>query len=388
MKICFDKKYAFTLAELGIVFLIISIVVIATIKISGSKKDYEKEAMYYSTYTNLKAAVAEMLSQGCNSSNTTTCPTQKALPNVAHTATNANGTNSDGSVGDGFCDRLANNFNTIGTVDCTIKTLNGGTFNKAAANFITTNSLRFFNFGSDPLKGSSCIALSGSLCVDRADTGIYQWADADSACTAKSKRLPTTDELTTMYTNKTTLALQNDYYWSNNNTEDLNASTGVIETTQATSYIRARCVSNSEDTSSTDPYSTYYDVFVDINGPKGNATQTGNKADIMEFWIGRDGVVVPAPGQGGAVDRTYLTASVRYINSSTGKYVPLLDGVTFKEAICKAGKIDTSISTYSSYCGCPHDSLEGTCTTSYAQDTTHCPVNNNTCDVVINKPRF
>lgn len=511
--------------------------------------------MYYSAFTNLKKATATMIQDGCNSTDTSVCPTPKVLPKVAH---NAEGT--------GFCDRLAEIFNTVGTVSCTLTTHDNGTFDDTTKNLTTTNGMRFYNLGSDPVSTSLCAQMANGLCastknvpydsintcdgssdisydaygsentycadnkwagakkacdalgmrlptneelvqmylaqtgtngttqtnlnmteaynffsldpydidpsgadyelqlktivyvsqidpntpneiakgtwpsggiaksggdttrcvkgtsvpttvklsdtlyvdnhnVNFSNDGYYvdeggytrpnNWAGAAKACSDKGMRLPTKAEASIMYTNKDSLWLSTDDLWTSEADGtykawalDLHNNLGSFYNYLKYSSNSARCVMSNapaepviSETAADNPSADYYDVFIDITGTRGENKQYGSRADIMEFWIFRNGLVFPVPQVGASIDRNYLSASVRYTNASK-EYVMLLDGVTYKEAVCKAGHV-SGTGPLSTYCNCPH---EGVCLSAYTQDTEHCPLVNNTCEVVINKP--
>ena len=145
MKKIKEKITAFSLAELAVVLMIIAVVASITIKITTSKMDYVTKFMYYSTYNNLKTAVAELIGEGCDINIPLSCDEVKALPLVGHSADNSTG----------FCDRLTNIMNTIGTPpvcdSTTTKIDNARTdFTTATPNFTTTNGAIYYNFGTDP----------------------------------------------------------------------------------------------------------------------------------------------------------------------------------------------------------------------------------------------
>ncbi len=120
------KTKAFTLAQLMLTFLIIGIIASITIKIVDVKKTYINKFLYYSAFTNFKLSVAELLADNRSLLTSTT-------------------------TGAGFCGNLINVFNTVGRADnttCTYTATSG--FDSANPNFITTNGMRFYNFGGNP----------------------------------------------------------------------------------------------------------------------------------------------------------------------------------------------------------------------------------------------
>lgn len=58
------KKHAFTVAEIMVVVMIIAVVASSTIGISKIRADYMNKFMYYSTFTSLKKAVSELITEG------------------------------------------------------------------------------------------------------------------------------------------------------------------------------------------------------------------------------------------------------------------------------------------------------------------------------------
>lgn len=144
------KKRAMTLAEILLVVVVIAMV--STIGINSSKQkleDYKKKLLCYSVYTTLVSAVNEFMVIGCKDSNPAVCPLQ--TNNVLPLIGNSNTLTTDGSGG--LCQRFADLLNTIGTVDCS-QTANAGTnFYTATPNFTTSNGMRFFNLGSNPVGG-------------------------------------------------------------------------------------------------------------------------------------------------------------------------------------------------------------------------------------------
>lgn len=267
----FQKKIvAFTLAELAVILMIIAVIATISIKLSTSKTSYVTKFMYYSTYNNLKTVVAELIGEGCPLTSTS-CREAKTLPVFGYVG--------DGS---GFCEKLADTMNTIGTPLCnpaTTTIANGTTdFSAAIPNFKTTNGAIYYNFGTDPIF-------------------------AEGAYPANYNSTPEDDN---------------------------------------------------------------YMVYVDIDGPKGKSILN---QDVMKFKIKRSGLVLPNKTSSGANDTNYLSTSIRYKNGGATKY--LKRGVSYRESECTAGKI-----TDVTFCE------------PFVQDNVNCPVANNTCEVIINKPGF
>lgn len=118
-------RKAFTLAEIALVFLVISIVVTVSIKLTKIKTTYYlNKYMYYSAFNGLTQAVATIKAAG-------------TFPTVGNNASPP-----------GLCQATSDIMNTVGTVDCTQTANDSTTFKTATPNFITTNGMRFFNFGT------------------------------------------------------------------------------------------------------------------------------------------------------------------------------------------------------------------------------------------------
>lgn len=151
MKKNFIKKNAFTLMEIMIVFLIIGIVSAVTIDINRSVVNFRSKYMYFSAFTNLTQAVAELTTEGCTSTDTAVCPTlnSKSLPIVGHNTSLT-----------GFCDRLSTVFNVLdvdattnATPDCSIALPAATGFDTRVPNIVTRNDTRYFNLSANPVGG-------------------------------------------------------------------------------------------------------------------------------------------------------------------------------------------------------------------------------------------
>jgi len=130
----FKKKLlAFTLAELLIIFAVMGVVAGVTIMTSKVKLNLARKYMYYATFMNLKQGVGEVVAQGFDAGDGN--GVKAVLPDNWSTATT------------GFCAKLSDVFNTIGTPRC-----DGSVYNVGAGNntrfdlysFITTNGMIFY----------------------------------------------------------------------------------------------------------------------------------------------------------------------------------------------------------------------------------------------------
>lgn len=115
-------KAAFTIAEVMIVFVIISFVVMVGVRTIHESFDKNlNKFMYYSAFENLKSAVAETL----------------AINSTIDFATTSGTT---------FCTYLTDVINTIGTITCSAT---GTTdFPSLTPNFTASNGMKFYNFGA------------------------------------------------------------------------------------------------------------------------------------------------------------------------------------------------------------------------------------------------
>lgn len=103
----------------------------------------------------------------------------------------------------------------------------------------------------------------------------------------------------------------------------------------------------------------FYTIYVDIDGPKrtGRLTQTAagkRDADVIKVLISEDGNLVLPDADGiAANDTDYLTGSVRYVDTANNKYVYVLTGVPYREAICS---VDTAVpqAVDADYCSAAH----------------------------------
>lgn len=155
MKNFYEKIKAFTLAEVAIVLVILGI--IAGVTIAIGKAQYNYYANRFSSdnsFENIQAAIEALHTERCSTSdlNSGICYSSTSLPVFGH-----NGSR-------GLCDRLIDVFNVVGKPDCTLRTTSD--FKNATPNFITTNGMKFFNFGSDasgdPLVYTVYVDIDGS----------------------------------------------------------------------------------------------------------------------------------------------------------------------------------------------------------------------------------
>lgn len=138
----FDNKVlkAFTLAEVMIVLAILSIATVVAFKVITPSPDNIYRKQYYYAYTNIKNAVGELIADGCSATDVTNtyCDSVKSLPKQGHYADSR-----------GFCDRLTDKLNTVGTINCSATGATAtANFVDANVNFIASNGLRFFNFNT------------------------------------------------------------------------------------------------------------------------------------------------------------------------------------------------------------------------------------------------
>ncbi len=77
-----------------------------------------------------------------------------------------------------------------------------------------------------------------------------------------------------------------------------------------------------------------YTIYVDIDGSKRNGVLN---EDVLAFNIYQNGCVIPEKTSMAANSTNYITAVIQYKNSS-GATVRPLQGVSYREALCKAGR--------------------------------------------------
>lgn len=154
MKKFVNNFVAFTVAEILIVMTIISLISVFFIKNVNLIRDkYLNNYFSYSAFTNLKNGV-DILRRfdECTSDERTAnivCSSDVSivLPILANYA-----------GGRGFCNKIADSFNTVGNVVCdgTASIVNDASdfsLNSIIPNFTTSNGMKFYNFGVDPVGG-------------------------------------------------------------------------------------------------------------------------------------------------------------------------------------------------------------------------------------------
>ena len=77
-----------------------------------------------------------------------------------------------------------------------------------------------------------------------------------------------------------------------------------------------------------------YTIYVDIDGSRRNGVLN---EDVLAFNIYQNGCVIPEKASIVANSINYITAVIQYTNSS-GDTVRPLQGVSYREALCKAGR--------------------------------------------------
>ena len=269
----------FTLAEVMLVLAIIAVVSVATIKIVKAKNDYVNTYMTYSALTNLKLAINGVLDLGYDSDGDGTLEkilppfghaTPTAVCNLPPTISVSPASSSAGIPYTTATSETSGTFNVTGTrgtgtVTITpqsaptggVMTANPSSFTinegdtqsvsftaTSAANSESLSTLTYEflvsiagNSGvhthvqtraaapTPPTPTDSCEAKYGSgmkeaysgssLCVATADAGAYNWNNANTACSNAGMRLPTQDELNTMYLNKSAIGgFSSVEYWS------------------------------------------------------------------------------------------------------------------------------------------------------------------------------
>ncbi len=140
------KNKAFTVAEVMITLVILSIICLLWIKdVQLKKEKYYNNFFSYSSLDNLVKSTDIILHEGCTSADVTNgvCTSEiNNLPQVAYYAGER-----------GFCNRMADLFNTIGPVICNPTEISGSTSNFVTytPNFISSNGMKFYNFHVNPI---------------------------------------------------------------------------------------------------------------------------------------------------------------------------------------------------------------------------------------------
>lgn len=146
-------KKAFTVAEVMMALLIISVLAIVLIKdVQLKRSQFLNNFMAYSAFTNFNDNVQILVRDGCTDAEVTAtlCAEKNSLPNKAV------------SSGRGLCERLADNFNIIGNAHCAStgnpstdpSVIVGGTtdFSSLNPNFTVSNGMKFYNLQTDPVQ--------------------------------------------------------------------------------------------------------------------------------------------------------------------------------------------------------------------------------------------
>lgn len=218
------KIKAYTMAEVMVVMTVIGIISLALYGTMKAQTNSATRYQYYAAFMNLKQAVGEIVADGYTLTGSTN--TVKELSQKGNYA------NTDASFARGFCQKLTDIMNTVGTINCATATSSG--FTAANANFATSNGMFYYNLGLDPS-------------------------------------------------------------------------------------------------------SNIYNVFIDINGTKGDYTEG---KDVMRFYVNVNGEVYPYyTGNNnvsrGANNTDYLAASVQY-RDTDGSLVVVERGVPYRNAVCDA----------------------------------------------------
>lgn len=123
------------------------------------------------------------------------------------------------------------------------------------------------------------------------------------------------------------------------------------------------------------PDANGYTIYVDIDGDRrsGKANE-----DVLPFFVYFDGTVLPLAGSNADDNTQYLSATVRYIDSSGNKAVlssgsTVYSGVSYRKAICAAAQLDST--KLASYCAGYY--INGNCQSENWQ-----------CRIIINKPGY
>lgn len=173
MKMHYKKILAFSLAEIMIAMLILSIITAATIGVVKMQNTTISKFMTYAAFTNLKQGVGQLIAEGCSATDISSayCTIAKQLPVKGHSTAGARS----------LCDRLLDAFNTVGTATngCNAATTSAN-FSNTYLNFTTTNGQRFFNLGPDPTAGQYTVYIdidgtrrSGVLDTDVVSFAVY-----------------------------------------------------------------------------------------------------------------------------------------------------------------------------------------------------------------------
>lgn len=132
----FKKIKAQTLAEVMIVVIILAVIAAALAKVYTTRLSYLNRYYYYGAFVGLKTVVNKIVDDGYTLSGNTTIVSK--VPNVAN--------NETATVTDpvGFCQRLREAMNILGSVDCSVAATDGTNFNTATPTLIVSSGARYF----------------------------------------------------------------------------------------------------------------------------------------------------------------------------------------------------------------------------------------------------
>lgn len=140
MKMFCRKIKAFTMAEVMVTMSIIGIISIALYGTMKAQTNSATRYQYYSAFINLKQAAGDIVADGYTLQGSTTL--------VKELSQKGNYAATDNNFAKGFCQKLMDTMNTVGTFNCATTTTTG--FAAGNANFQTANGMLFYNLGSNP----------------------------------------------------------------------------------------------------------------------------------------------------------------------------------------------------------------------------------------------
>lgn len=129
----------------------------------------------------------------------------------------------------------------------------------------------------------------------------------------------------------------------------------------------------------TNALQTVYTVYLDIDG---NSRSGKLDDDVIKVKISTAGDVLLDVASRAAADINYLSASIRYYDSNNSKYVTVISGVNYRNAVCTGNLVPTAITSSASYCGSGVNSYDNT---SYNASAS-CPTIGNPCELKLDKP--
>lgn len=271
-----SKKTAFTLAEIMISLFISAIIAMIFLKaIRTGTNHYMNNLMSYSALNTLTTAAYDMAKSGCMSSGGTSNDLTSAattftpaltpahpycdaatglLPRWRHTdsltvTTPANIPNR------GFCDRFAREeVNALTTIHCDISATDTTDFRYGTPNFVTTNGMRFFNFGA-PQSGQTAATATDFYTVYIDIDGIKRKGRLTESVTGVSKDVDVIKFYVAIDADNTSVPSQvlpdpnsvavNDTEYLTASVKYLNAAgTAYVYVLTGTNYRRALCATN------------------------------------------------------------------------------------------------------------------------------------------------